>query len=136
VIYYARNAILYTQEQEMVDLINIRRAAMGLVILHADAGLHRATRRHVNDIGPQSLCQHNGTDGSSPWDRAAQAGYTGFAMGEVVGCGYPTALSVVDGWWASPGHYDVLTNPNARSIGCAWWPNGLGYGWQACLTGD
>lgn len=136
VIYYARTAIPYPQEQETIDIINARRVGMGLVPLRYDAGLHRATRRHVNDIGPLSLCQHNGTDGTSPWDRAAQAGYTGFAMGEVVGCNYSTPTGVVDGWWNSPGHYGVLTNPDARAIGCGWWINSQGYGWQACLTGN
>jgi uncharacterized protein YkwD len=136
VVYYARNSVIYPTEQATIDLINGRRAAMGLSVLRSDPALHRAARRHVNDIGPLSLCQHNGTDGSSPWDRAAQAGYTGFAMGEVVGCNYPTPLSVVDGWWNSPGHYGILTSADARAIGCGWWVNAQGYGWQACITGD
>jgi uncharacterized protein YkwD len=136
VVYYARTSVLTPQEQQTIDLINARRGLLGLPVLRSDPALHRAARRHVYDIGPQSLCQHNGTDGSSPWDRAAQAGYTGFAMGEVVGCNYPTPLSVVDGWWGSPGHYAILTNVDARAIGCGWWINAQGYGWQACLTGD
>jgi uncharacterized protein YkwD len=136
VVYYARTSILYPTELETITLINARRVALGRVPLRSDPALHRAARRHVDDIGPLSLCQHNGTDGSSPWDRAAQAGYTGFAMGEVVGCNYTTPLAVVDGWWHSPGHYDVLTNPDARAIGCGWWVNAQGYGWQSCLTGN
>ena len=136
VIYYARTSVLTAQEQQTIDIINARRSSMGLATLRSDPALHRATRRHTADIGPQNLCQHNGTDGSSPWDRAAQAGYTGFAMGEVVGCGYQTAQSVVDGWWASPGHYAVLTSADARAIGCGWWVNAQGRGWQACLTGN
>lgn len=136
VIYYARTSLLYSQEQDTINIINARRASMGLVTLQLDPALHRATRRHVFDIGPQALCQHNGTDGTSPWDRAAQAGFTGFAMGEVVGCGYTSPTGVVDGWWNSPGHYAVLTDPNARYIGCGWWINPQGAGWQACLTGS
>ncbi|MEO8288211.1 MAG: S-layer homology domain-containing protein [Chloroflexota bacterium] len=135
VVYYASTSQLTPQEQETVNIINQRRAALGLVTLRIDPALSRAARRHASDIGPLGLCQHNGTDGSSPWDRAAQAGYTGFAMGEVVGCGYPTALGVVDGWWASQGHHDILVGPDARDIGCGWWTNASGYGWQACLTG-
>lgn len=135
VIYYANTEALTPEEQQTIDLINARRAGLGLITLHADPALHRAARRHSIDIGPQSLCQHNGTDGSSPWDRAAQAGYTGFAMGEVLGCNYQTAQAVVDGWWASQGHHDILVDPNARDIGCGWWINSQGYGWQTCLTG-
>lgn len=136
VIYYAQTTVLTAEEQLTIDLINARRTGLGLHALRYDPALHRAARRHVYDIGPQALCQHNGTDGSSPWDRADQAGYTGFAMGEVVGCGYRTPLSVVDGWWGSPGHYAVLTSADASAIGCGWWINGQGAGWQACLTGN
>jgi uncharacterized protein YkwD len=135
IVYYANTSQLTPQEQQTIDTINQRRVAMGLVALRSDPALSRASRRHSEDIGPLGLCQHDGTDGSSPWDRATEAGYTGFAMGEVVGCGYPTALSVVDGWWGSPAHYAILTDANARDIGCGWWLNQSGYGWQTCMTG-
>ncbi|MFL5734902.1 MAG: S-layer homology domain-containing protein [Chloroflexia bacterium] len=123
-------------EQATVDMINSRRAAMGLGGLRLNPSLTVASREHSNDIGPAGVCQHNGTDGSSPWDRIAQAGYTGDAMGEVVGCGYNSAQGVVDAWWASSGHYAILTDPNANSIGCGWWVNSTGYGWQTCDTGN
>lgn len=135
VVYWSNTSQLTPEEQQTIDIINQRRGELGLTIMHADPALSRAARRHSDDIGPQGLCQHNGTDGSSPWDRAAQAGYTGFAMGEVLGCGYPTPLSVVDGWWGSPRHHAILIDPAARDIGCGWWLNPQGYGWQTCLTG-
>jgi uncharacterized protein YkwD len=56
-------------------------------------------------------------------------------MGEVVGCNYQTPQAVVDGWWASQAHHDILVDPNARDLGCGWWINGSGYGWQTCMTG-
>jgi uncharacterized protein YkwD len=127
--------VLSPLEQQTVDLINARRAAMGLGAMRLNLSLTSAARRHSNDIGPAGLCQHNGTDGTSPWDRIAQAGYSGGAMGEVVGCGYTTALGVVDGWWGSPGHYAILTDRSANEIGCGWWVSTTGAGWQTCNTG-
>jgi uncharacterized protein YkwD len=136
IVYTANTPFVLTpQEQATVSLINQRRAALGLGALRVNQSLTNASRRHSNDIGPHGLCQHNGTDGSSPWDRIAQAGYTGSAMGEVVGCGYFTPQSVVDGWWGSPGHYAILTDPNANDIGCGWWISTTGAGWQTCDTG-
>ena len=126
---------LTTPEQQTFDLINQRRVAMGLQAFRLDWNLTAAARRHSNDIGPAGLCQHNGTDGSSPWDRIAQSGYTGFGNGEVVGCGYNSAQGVVDAWWNSPGHYAILTNADANDIGCGWWLDPDGYGWQTCDTG-
>jgi uncharacterized protein YkwD len=135
IVYYGDTSRLTPQEQQTIDLINQRRAGLGLVRLNTDPALSRASRRHSYDIGPLALCQHNGTDGSSPWDRAAQAGYTGFAMGEVVGCNFQTPQAVVDAWWASPAHHDILVDPSARDLGCGWWINSSGYGWQTCMTG-
>jgi uncharacterized protein YkwD len=137
IFYFALGSVqLSVVEQQTVDLINARRAAMGLGALRVDLALTSAARRHSNDIGPTGLCQHNGTDGSSPWDRIAQAGYGGSAMGEVVGCGFTTAQGVVDGWWGSPGHYAILTDPGANDLGCAWYVNPTnGAGTQTCDTG-
>lgn len=126
---------LTTQEQQTINLINQRRSSMGLRTLRVSSALTNAARRHSNDVGPKGLCQHNGTDRSSPWDRIAQAGYTGSAMGEVVGCNYNSPRSVVDGWWNSSGHYSILTKPDATEIGCGWWIGQNGYGWQTCDTG-
>lgn len=122
-------------EQRTVDIINERRVIEGLPTLRVDAALLEAARRHSNDIGPAGLCQHNGTDGSTPWTRIAEAGYTGEALGEVVGCGYPTAEEVVQDWWNSPSHHDVLVDPYAEDIACGWWLNPQGFGWQTCDTG-
>ena len=136
IVYMATMPFTLTaQEQQTIDLINQRRAAMGLGALRVSRSLTGASRRHSNDIGPRGLCQHEGTDGSSPWDRIAQAGYGGSAMGEVVGCGYNSAQGVVDGWWNSPPHRAILTDPNANDIGCGWWVGPTGYGWQTCDTG-
>ncbi len=122
-------------EQQTVDLFNSRRTAMGLGQLRIDPALTYAARRQSNDIGPRGLCQHNGTDGSSPWDRIAQAGYRGFGSGEVVGCGYNTAQGVVDGWWNSPTHYAILVGAAINDIGCGWWVGDNGAGWQTCDVG-
>lgn len=135
-IYLASSStVLTAEERQTVDLINQRRAGMGLGQLQVNMSLTQAARRHSSDIGPARLCQHEGTDGSSPWDRIAQAGYAGFAMGEVVGCNFASAQGVVDGWWNSPGHYGILVDPTAVNIGCGWWIGPDGYGWQTCDTG-
>ena len=124
------------EEQHTINLINGRRAAMGLPTLRTDISLSRAARRHSADIGPHGLCQHNGTDGSSPWDRIAQAGYGGAGRGEVVACNFNNMEAVVGAWWASPGHYGVLVDATVNDIGCGWWARPDGYGWVTCDTGS
>lgn len=135
IVYLATATQMTGEEAETIRIINERRVAMGLGELRIDLALNAAARRHSSDIGPQALCQHVGTDGSSPWDRIAQAGYGGWGAGEVVACNYVTPLDTVDGWWDSPGHFAILTDPAVNDIGCGWWINSEGYGWQTCVTG-
>ncbi|MGI8586542.1 MAG: CAP domain-containing protein [Chloroflexia bacterium] len=124
------------EEANTVSLINDRRAGLGLGRLTVNCALVSSARGHSNDIGPRGLCQHNGTDGSSAWDRIAHAGYTGTARGEVIGCGYASASAIVGDWWNDPPHYDVLANPSTNEIGCGWWYAGIGgRAWQTCDTG-
>ena len=123
-------------EQQTINWINQRRAARGLGTLRVSNALVVAARRHSEDLGPKGLCQHDGTDQSSPWDRIAQAGYTGSAKGEVIGCGYKSPKETVDGWWNSPQHYAILISQEANEIGCGWWIGRNGDGWQTCDTGQ
>ncbi len=127
---------LIAVEQKTVDIINQRRQDLGLNSLSVNAQLTQAARRHSRDIHEHQLCQHNGTDGSSPWDRVRDAGYSGQPLGEVAGCGYGTAQAVVNGWWNSPGHKAILVDPNAREIGMGWTPSSGGGGsYQVGVTG-
>jgi uncharacterized protein YkwD len=123
------------REQETMNLINQRRAALGLGALRVDPALLSAARRHSYDIGPRGLCQHEGTDGSSPWSRIADAGYIWNQVGEVIACGFSSAQQVVNAWWASPPHYGILTNAAANDVGCGWWVRSDGLGWVTCDLG-
>lgn len=132
----ATAAQLTQQEQDTLDIINSRRMSMGLNKLRINNSLTESARRQSNDVGPQGLCQHSGTDGSSPWDRIAQAGYTGFGAGETIACSFNSASSAVDAWWADPPHYAILTDPAINEIGVGWWVGANGYGWVTCDTGQ
>lgn len=123
------------REQETVDLINQRRVAMGLAALRLDPALTTAAREQSYDIGPLQLCQHTGTNGSTPSDRVYAAGYPGNFQGEVIGCAYLSSQSVVDAWWASSPHYAILTQTTADDIGCGWWVDPSGRGWATCDLG-
>lgn len=101
--------------KRMVNLINKERKAKGLHALKVDPKLNCAAQMHSDDIGPKRLCQHEGTDGSSPWDRAERCGTRAFA--ENVACGQGTPRQAVDGWLNSPGHYKNMMNEKLEFIG-------------------
>lgn len=108
-------------EQEMVTLINQKRGSLPALVVNAQ--LVEAARRESRDNaskGNVNDCSHTGSDGSNFATRAKDVGYTGFASGETIGCGHQSAQAIVDGWWNSPGHHDILTNGQITTIGVGW----------------
>ncbi len=107
-------------EEQTIALINQRRQEAGLGSLTKNAYLTAAARKHSADMTSKGFCSHTGSDGSDPNKRARDAGYPGNPYGETIGCGHQTAQSIVNGWWESPGHKEILTNGGIRSIGVGW----------------
>lgn len=108
-------------ENEIIQLINQKRAADGLSILSQSGALTQAARRHSRDNSARtsvSDCSHSGSDGSDFVRRAAEAGIG--AYGETIGCGHGSAQSVVDAWLNSPPHKAILTNGSITVIGVGW----------------
>ena len=89
-----------------------------------DDRLRAAAQRHVADMAEHDMIGHTGTDGSTPYSRARDAGYHG-AVGENAVFGakqaayYREARGLVDGWLSSPGHCRNLFNPRWRHMGAA-----------------
>ena len=111
---------LLPQEKELITLINQQRAQNGLPPLQTSDALCRAARRHSDDMARNNFMSHTGSDGSSPWDRMADAGYYPRAGGENVGAGYPTPANMVSGWMNSPGHRaNILGNYCDLGVGYA-----------------
>jgi uncharacterized protein YkwD len=110
------------REDEVVTLTNRERARAGCADLRVDSRLHAAARAHSEDMAATGTMSHTGSDGSTPWDRAEDAGYTQ-AMAENVAVGYRTPADVVEGWMNSDGHRANILNCDAKAIGV-----GLAYG--------
>jgi thermitase len=114
-------------EQEVIGLINVERQNAGLAPLRTDVRLVEAARLHSQDMAANSFLSHTGSDGSSPWDRIARAGYPMITGGETVGGGYTTAQAIVQGWMDSAPHQAILLNPEFQDIG-------VGYAYNANST--
>src|SRR3970282_97376 len=71
------------------------------------------------DMAARDYFSHTSTDGRSPTQRMADAGYPAYSTwtGEDLAAGYTTAAEVLKGWIESPAHHAVLTNPAYRAIG-------------------
>jgi uncharacterized protein YkwD len=61
-------------ESEVLDLVNVERAAEGLTPLSYDARLAAAARSHSEDMGLQNYFSHTSLDGRTVSDRITDAG--------------------------------------------------------------
>ena len=61
------------KEKDLLDALNKARQDNGLAPVAADAKLTCAARMHATDFA--GGCDHTGSDGSRPWDRAQKSGF-------------------------------------------------------------
>ncbi|HVF17536.1 MAG TPA: CAP domain-containing protein [Steroidobacteraceae bacterium] len=88
--------------------------------LQLSAMLNRAALAHALDMARNNHFEHEGTDGSTPAQRIARAGYRWRSVAENIAAGAPTAESVVEGWLKSPGHCVNIMGAQYREMGIAF----------------
>ena len=107
-------------ELEIVELLNQERADENLPPLVIDMRLMQAARIHNNDMATNDFVSHTGSDGSSPFDRIAEAGYPAWSAGENIAAGYKTAAAAVQGWMGSSGHRANILHSSYEHIGVGY----------------
>jgi uncharacterized protein YkwD len=103
-------------EQQMLQLINQRRAEAGCGPVRSDDRLAQAAAAHSADMAAQSYFSHTSLDGSTPWDRARRAGYE-WASAENIAAGNATAQATMDQFMNSPGHRNNILNCDHQAVG-------------------
>ncbi|HEX8538377.1 MAG TPA: CAP domain-containing protein, partial [Cystobacter sp.] len=116
-------------EDEVLRLVNQKRAAGAscggvakppVPALTFDERLRCASRVHSKDMGTNNFMGHNGSNGSTPWERMTNAGYVWRAAAENVAAGYGTPAAVVDGWMKSTGHCNNIMGSNLKNLGVGY----------------
>jgi hypothetical protein len=107
-------------ESEVIDLVNVERAAQGLHPLNLDDNLATAARNHSEDMGLQDYFSHTSLDGRTLPDRITAAGYSYNTYGENIAGGQPTPENVIDVWMSSSGHRANILNSNFCDIGVGY----------------
>jgi len=106
-------------QNDIANLINNARAQNGLPALAINPQLAVAAQAHSIDMACFGFLGHNGSDGSSIYERIAAAGYTSSYSEEIIyGSGYPqTAFN----WWMNDQiHRDAILNPNVIEMGIGY----------------
>jgi uncharacterized protein YkwD len=106
-------------QTEIANLINQARSEAGLTPLNINPQLTAAAQGHSIDMACHGLLSHSGSDGSSPSQRVAAAGYAASRSSEIIyGSGYPqTAFQ----WWMNDQiHRDEILNPYVIDMGVGY----------------
>ncbi len=122
-------------QYRMLDSVNALRAAAGVPQLRLNPKLNAAAATHSRDMSIQNRPWHFGSDGSSPVDRVARAGYTGAFLGENISESYETELQTLAAWMEDPATRGVILDPAARDLGFAWFQEPNGKIWWTLITG-
>jgi uncharacterized protein YkwD len=89
--------------------------------LRWNALLEHAAAAHARDMAGHNVVEHQGSDGSTPAQRIARAGfYPWRSVGENVAGGQSSPDEVVEDWLASPGHCANIMEPGFAEMGAAF----------------
>jgi uncharacterized protein YkwD len=106
-------------QTEIANLINNARAQAGLAPLAVSPQLAAAAQGHSIDMACHGLISHSGSDGSSPSQRIAAAGYSASLSSEIIyGSGYPQ--TAFDWWMSDQIHRDEILNPYVTDMGVGY----------------
>jgi uncharacterized protein YkwD len=104
----------------LLRLVNRARSDAGCPALETDPALTRAAQGHASTMAESGGLSHIGAGGSTPGDRATDAGYPWRKVAENLARGHPDAPAVTDAWLHSSGH-------RAAIVDCAFRDTGIGY---------
>jgi uncharacterized protein YkwD len=106
-------------QTEIANLINRARAEAGLPALNVNPLLTTAAQGHSIDQACHGLISHSGSDGSSPSQRIAAAGYAASFASEIIyGSGYPQ--TAFDWWMSDLVHRNEILNASVSEMGVGY----------------
>lgn len=115
--------------------VNRLRANSGLSALAQNPALQNAAAAHSRDMARQNRAWHFGSDGSSPIDRARRAGFSGPLIGEDISESYENDIATLNAWMRNRDTRDIIMDPNARSLGVAWFQESTKKIWWTIMIG-
>lgn len=119
----------------MLDAVNALRAAQGAPQVRLNSELTAAAATHSRDMSLQNRPWHFGSDGSSPLDRVARAGYTGQLIGENISETFETELQTLSAWMEMPDTRAVILDQRAQNLGFSWFQEPGGKIWWTLILG-
>ena len=120
-------------EEQVVRLVNKRRAEYGLKPLTQNWQLSRVARFKSQDMRDKGYFSHTSPTYGSPFQMIKSFGISYRTAGENIAKGYTSPESVVNAWMNSTGHRANILNASFTEIGVGYVANG-GY-WTQMFIG-
>jgi LysM repeat protein len=109
---------------EILQLINEFRASRGLSSFRYNSLLATAAQRHANWMAANVIYSHTGEGGSSPLSRAANVGFVGYVVENIVGGSSMSPRQGLIWWQNSPIHLNTLVSTRYPEAGVGFATNG------------
>lgn len=119
---------------QALAMVNQQRAAARLPAVATSSALTQAALRHACDMTRSGLRGHQGSDGSTPRDRVARAGYRSCLTAENIAWGQRDVVTVLNAWVASPPHLANIRQQRVQHIGLAQVGSGNASAWVMVLA--
>lgn len=119
-----------------LDAVNVVRQQNGLEPVQLSSELNAAAKTHAIDMSKQNRPWDFGSDGSSPLDRVARAGYPGEFISENISETYEDDMLTLQAWLDDPLARGSILSPDARFMGIAWYQEPNGKIWWVQLLGS
>jgi uncharacterized protein YkwD len=111
-------AVLDSEEQAFLAMVNSYRTENGAGALTVDASLQEAAEWMSADLGQNGYLSHTDSLGRDPWTRSCDFGYChDTAQAENIAAGTNTASQAFDLWKNSGMHNENLLDPAFKVIG-------------------
>lgn len=119
-----------------LDAVNAIRGANGLTPVKLSPELIAAAKTHAIDMSKQNRPWDFGSDGSSPLDRVARAGYPGEFISENISETFEDDMLTLKAWMDDPLARAAILSPKAGFMGIAWYQEQTGKLWWVQLFGS
>ncbi|MCA8997128.1 MAG: CAP domain-containing protein [Planctomycetaceae bacterium] len=120
---------------DLLTQINVSRASMGMRPLNMNPILTRVAQDWSNYMATNNYFNHLSPDGTTPQQRAQQAGYKGNGGWENIAAGQNTAQETFNSWMNSDGHKANMLNRDLNEVGIGIATNGQGVKYWTMLAG-
>lgn len=107
-------------EQEVIRLVNVERAKVGLTALKHDWEVARVAEHKSHDMARKNYFSHTSPTYGSPFDMLKAYGVSYRSAGENIAQGQRTAQEVVNAWMNSPGHRANILKNGYTHIGIGY----------------